>query len=240
MIWLLFILNLAHAESFPLILAQMNANAQCGDIKSFVADLPFDFRRHDCVLAKPYLVTGASVSTGKWGVSPIDVLKHGHPDLGEETNIAAASSKSSHAISRIRDADPDEVSAIFALDLFFWDAQRSAGGCSDSVKNAQTLLNKASEMQVIVGNVPQTNPCAQAINRTLDRCRDLPGCTLIDLASLQRKLEKEGCLKVEATCFTEKELRPDGLHFGATGAQVFAEEILKAMDAKPPRCAQGE
>ncbi len=203
----------------------------------------WDFSRHSCILKGEIIVTGASISAGI-GMHPLDILRGANPNLDPHiSKITAPGMPSSANIERVLASSLASPGTIFAVDLFFWDGNGGASHCENSVRDVQRLLKHINEYKInlVLGNIPNSLnlDCQKKINAAMEPCRKLPTCHLIDIDKKLTQFEKTGSVPyLGGSTIPPSALRTDGLHLSRAGATVFAEEIMKDFDTKPPLCTE--
>jgi lysophospholipase L1-like esterase len=213
---------------------------------------PFDLARHKCLFAQDYAIAGASISAGG-GVSPVNVLASASDSKTRPLMLFEPGTASGKHVPDILNLDPSKVRTLFAYDLFFWDGL--GADCDKSVENVKKVLAwaRSGRVNLVLGNIPllpakldmpligqvlevQPTSCGARLNREIAKCADQEFCFLVDNDKKLKEIEAAGGLDIGGRKFTNKDLRPDGLHFSRTGAIVAAELIADSIDQKPKNC----
>jgi hypothetical protein len=205
----------------------------------------WNLNRHVFLTAGNVLLTGASVSAGV-GVHPLSVmfkyLKDENKNTGVE-RIAISGANSDRYINEVLAKDTSGINTVMALDFFFWDFRKKANECGGSLNNVELFLEwaKKNKTNLILGNIPtvpgDVASCAGQINQAIRlKCVIENNCHALNFHELNLKVEAQGYYLAPhpdsgvPTKYTQKDIRPDGLHFSEDGARIVAEEILRLLD----------
>lgn len=215
---------------------------QCStpSMPTFNHGFPFDLARHKCIfnLKEGYVAIGASVTAGQMGVSPIRVLM----DAGGVRQHRKAAADHPLILDILNgfpvNAEEADFGTIFAIDLFYWPGRRGDADCRGPLQALDNLLQwtERNSVRLILGNSPDSKrpgDCTDQLNKAMNKCKDLKYCVLIDTVSKMKEIKENNGLKVGDTIFSLQEIRHDGLHLSRNGAILYAEDINKALDAKP-------
>ncbi len=209
-----------------------------------------DSSRPFCFFSRP-MALGSGVMSGLDGKSPALILAEKYQNSSALIQEAYPGYAGSVILQYPSFREQlKNVSAVIALDLFYWDqvACGEPGWDEKNRKAINTLFQSTVEKNIplVIGNIAKQSvfprakvqqPCADQINRRIqERCNARPEkCLIIDLEALSRKIEKKfndslSNLNVrEANQLIREQITRDGIHPRNRSAAIMAESLDALM-----------
>ena len=204
-----------------------------------------------CFFSNP-MAAGAGISSGLDGKSHVDFLA----ERAKPGNRSIQEAYPGYAGNVIIDyksfnENSKKTSAVFALDLFYWDQFACIESGWDA-RNAAAIdklfkLTVKRGIPLIIGNIAKQSAfpkakvqgaCAEVINQRIkERCDEVPTrCLLIDNALISKKVEDRYASTLaalepkERNQFIREKITRDGIHPRSEASEVMAdaiEEVIK-------------
>jgi hypothetical protein len=181
------------------------------------------------------LIVGASVSADYGTLSPGKRLALRHTEEKNIETVARGGKSSLEVLPLLGERALEGRTAIFALDLFFWDSVLRNPG--KSVAKLKEIVQRAADAKIplVLGDVPELmygkQPGRKRLNQEISRlCKAPHGCYLVPLDALLARVKKDGGLQIGDRLVPRRELLPDGLHLSPVASDYIADGIQAILE----------
>lgn len=181
------------------------------------------------------LITGASISANYLTASPGRRLCLRHTEEKNIDTIARGGRNSLDLLPLVGEHALEGRTAVFALDLFFWDSVLR--NSAKSVAGLKKLIQRAADAKIplVLGDIPELmagkQPGRKKLNAEITRlCKAPHGCYLVPFEALFARIRKDGGLLIDDRLVPLSELLPDGLHLSPAASEYIADGLQAILE----------